>query len=477
MSAFSDLLTTAIKDSGLSIPYLAGQCGISPSLLAKMKSGQRLSDDEQIMNKLLRALRLSDRKYQELLEAYHIERIGSEQYHCYLACIQTINRFNDLDQIPSGYMSRSVSYDFKYRTTFHTRQDLKLVFSYLFDQCLIHHEPMRLIYPSADGFLTDYIIALSHSVPSADQLFPITHIIRLYPSSASRSSYLNIAPVSNALYTLAMSNNYDPYYYYNDDATVQLYPYMVLTPSYALMLDESISNGILLNDPDMLTALQNTYSSQLKKCQPLTLKISDFNNYLSHMLHSLSILSADGREAYSLSSYPCLMTSIPPQMAARHLPPALLSNPGVQDYMRRRAALYNYQMINTFTLSGLEQFMENGIIEELPDGFHTPLSYPERLEILQIFLRSVREGHMHIRLLKEEKLTISAHFNITTYAPGETLFLWKYPQMPFVYDQLLERSFADTLRSFLIFLPDSDFTWNEAESQKLLFEYADQLAK
>ena len=59
----------------------------------------------------------------------------------------------------------------------------------------------------------------------------------------------------------------------------------------------------------------------------------------------------------------------------------------------------------------------------------------------------------------------------------KTLFLWKYPQMPFVYDQLLERSFADTLRSFLIFLPDSDFTWNEAESQKLLFEYADQLAK
>ena len=67
MSAFSDLLTTAIKDSGLSIPYLARQCGISPSLLAKMKSGQRLSDDEQIMNKLLRALRLSDRKYKELL--------------------------------------------------------------------------------------------------------------------------------------------------------------------------------------------------------------------------------------------------------------------------------------------------------------------------------------------------------------------------------------------------------------------------
>ncbi|MCH4190710.1 MAG: hypothetical protein LKF52_00240 [Butyrivibrio sp.] len=477
MSAFSDLLAADIKDSGLSIPYLAGQCGISPSLLAKMKSGQRLSDDEQIMNRLFHALRLSDRKYQELVEAYHIERIGSQKYHCYLACMQTINRFNDLEHIPSGYMNRSVSYEFSYRATFHTRQDIKLVFSYLFDQCLAHHEPMRLIYPSSDGFVSDYIIALSHSVSSAKQLFPITHIIRLYPSSATRSSYLNIAPVSNALYTLAMSNNYDPYYYYNDEAAVQLYPYMVLTPSYALMVDESISNGILLNDPDMIASLQNTYSAQLKKCQPLTLKISDFNEYLSHMLCSLSNLSPDGRKAHSLSSYPCLMTSIPLQIAARHLPSALLNDPRIQEYMHRRNSLYDYEMINTFTLSGLEQFMETGIIEELPDGFHTPLSDSERVEILKSYLHAVREERMHIRLLKEDKLTISHHFNITTYAQGETLFLWKYPQMPFVYDQLLEHSFADTLRDFLIFLPDSDFTWNEEESKKLLFEYADHFVK
>ena len=44
MSTFSDLLAASIKASGLTIPYLASLCGISPSLLAKMKSGQRLSD-------------------------------------------------------------------------------------------------------------------------------------------------------------------------------------------------------------------------------------------------------------------------------------------------------------------------------------------------------------------------------------------------------------------------------------------------
>ena len=276
MSTFSDLLTASIKSSGLTIPYLASLCGISPSLLAKMKSGQRLSDDENIMTALFHSLRLSDRKYHELLQAYHIEKMGSDKYHCYLACLKTISHFNHLENISEHYLNRSISYDFKFQSTFHTLQEIKLVFSYLYDYCQEMHDTMRLIFPAENNFLTDFFVALSHTADSSDQLVPVEHIIRLYPSSSSSSNLSNIFSVSNALYTLAMYNGYKPFYYYSEEATIQLYPYIVLTSSYALLLNETLNDGMLLNDPEIISTLRHTFSQQLGKC-PGTFEVPDLD--------------------------------------------------------------------------------------------------------------------------------------------------------------------------------------------------------
>ena len=121
--------------------------------------------------------------------------------------------------------------------------------------------------------------------------------------------------------------------------------------------------------------------------------------------------------------------------------------------------------------------MQTGILEELPDGFHTPLSMQERLDIVRNFRNLISQGHLHIRLIKENKLNVSRYFNITSYCYGETLFLWKYPNMPFSYNQLQERSVADSFRDFLQFLPESDYTWNEKESIQIISDYIDQLPK
>ena len=475
MSTFSDLLTASIKSSGLTIPYLASLCGISPSLLAKMKSGQRLSDDENIMTALFHSLRLSDRKYHELLQAYHIEKMGSDKYHCYLACLKTISHFNHLENISEHYLSRSISYDFKFQSTFHTLQEIKLVFSYLYDSSQKMHDTMRLIFPAENNFLTDFFVALSHTADSSDQLVPVEHIIRLYPSSSSSSNLSNIFSVSNALYTLAMYNGYKPFYYYSEEATIQLYPYIVLTSSYALLLNETLNDGMLLNDSEIISTLRHTFSQQLGKCLPLVEQIGNNQNYIEQMLQSLTCLSAQNQITYSLSSYPCLMPSIPLQTAMVHLPSEVLQTPGVQNYFIHRNNFYSDQIISIFSLSGLQRFINTGIIEELPDGFHTPFSMEERLEIVHNFMTLINREPLHIRIINENKLTVSRYFNITSYCYGKTLFLWKYPNMPFAYNQLQESSVADSFRDFLQFLPESDFTWNEAESIRIISDYINQL--
>ena len=475
MSIFSDLLTASIQESGLTIPYLATLCGISPSLLAKMKSGQRLSDDESMMTTLFHSLRLSDRKYYELLKAYHIEKIGSDKYHCYLACMKTISNFNHLEQITDHYLNRSVSYDFEFQTTFHTLQESKLVFSYLYDHCQETHDTMRLILPAENNFLSDFFVALSRTAGSSDPLVSVEHIIRLYPSSSSSPNLSNIFSVSNALYTLAMYNEYHPYYYYSDEAVVQLCPYVILTSSYALLLNENLSESILLNDPLRIDALQHTFAQQLEKCLPLVQCIGNNQNYIEKMLHSLLFLASENQGTICLSDSPCLMTSIPMMTAVHHLPAEVLQNPAIQDYFKKRTAFYNYNIISIFSLHGLERFIDTGILEELPDGFHTPLSMPERIEVAHNFKNLVCKGHLHIRIIKENKLTVSRYFNLTSYSYGQTLFLWKYPNMPFVYNQLQERSVADSFRDFLQFLPESDYTWDEAKSIRIFSDYIDQL--
>ena len=477
MSAFSDLLTASIKESGLTIPYLATLCGISPSLLAKMKSGQRLSDDESMMITLFRSLRLSDHKYEELLQTYHIEKIGSSKYHCYLACMKTINHFSDLEHLSESYLNRSVSYDFSFQTTFHTLQENKLIFAYLYDQCQETQDTMHLILPAENNFLSDFFVALSHTVDSSSSLVPVEHIIRLYPSSSSSPSLSNIFSVTNALYTLAMYNEYKPYYYYSEEALVQLFPYVVLTSSYALLLNETLNESILLNDPMIIDSLHKTFKKQLEKCLPLVQCMGNNQNYIEQMLQSLISLTSDSQGTFCLSNYPCLLTSIPLQTAIHHLPPEILQNPAIQNYFTNRSIFYKYNIISIFSLHGLERFMQTGILEELPDGFHTPLSVQERLDIVRNFRNLISQGHLHIRLIKENKLNVSRYFNITSYCYGETLFLWKYPNMPFSYNQLQERSVADSFRDFLQFLPESDYTWNEKESIQIISDYIDQLPK
>lgn len=477
MSTFSDLLTASIKASGLTISYLAALCGISPSLLAKMKSGQRLSDDEDMMATLFHSLRLSDRKYHELIQAYHIEKMGSDKYHCYLACIRTINHFNHLENISEHFLRRSISYDFKFQSTFHTLQEIKLVFSYLYDYCQEKHDTMHLIFPAENNFLTDFFVALSRTTAAVDQPVPVEHIIRLYPSSSSSSNLSNIFSVSNALYTLAMYNEYKPYYYYSEEATVQLYPYVVLTSSYALLLNETLSDGILLKDSEIIPTLQHTFAQQLGKCLPLVQHIGNNRNYIEQMLQTLLHLSLQDQIVYSLSSYPCLMTSIPLQTAMQHLPSEVLQDQGIQDYFRHKSELNSYEIISIFSLSGLQRFISTGILEELPDGFHTPFSMEERFEIAHNFLTIIDKGHLHIRVIRENRLTVSRYFNITSYSYGKTLFLWKYPNMPFAYNQLQESSVADSFRDFLEFLPESDFTWNEAESIHIISDYINRLPK
>ena len=477
MSTFSDLLTTSIKSSGLTIPYLASLCGISPSLLAKMKSGQRLSDDENMMTTLFHSLRLSDRKYHELLQAYRIEKMGSDKYHCYLACLKTINHFNHLENSSEHYLSRSISYDFKFQPIFHTLQEIKLVFSYLYDSSQETHDTMCLIFPAENNFLTDFFVALSRTASSSDQLVPVEHIIRLYPSSSSSSNLSNIFSVSNALYTLAMYNGYNPYYYYSEEAVIQLYPYLVLTSSYALLLNETLNEGMLLNDPEIISTLRHTFSQQLGKCLPLVEQIGNNQNYIAQMLQSLISLSSQEQVTCSLSSYPCLMTSIPPQTAMLHIPPEVLQTPGIRNYFIHRNEFYSDKIISIFSLSGLQMFINTGIIEELPDGFHTPFSMAERLEIARNFINLIERKHLHIRILRENKLTVSRYFNITSYCYGKTLFLWKYPNMPFAYNQLQESSVADSFRDFLHFLAESDFVWDEAESIRIVSDYINQLPK
>ena len=99
----------------------------------------------------------------------------------------------------------------------------------------------------------------------------------------------------------------------------------------------------------------------------------------------------------------------------------------------------------------------------------------ERLEIVHNFMTLINREPLHIRIINENKLTVSRYFNITSYCYGKTLFLWKYPNMPFAYNQLQESSVADSFRDFLQFLPESDFTWNEAESIRIISDYINQL--
>ena len=80
MSDFSNYFKDCIHKNHVNVSLLSRQSGINRTLLQKIIAGNRLPSDESFFEKVLPFMMLSLRQQEELMQLYHIEKIGKEAY-------------------------------------------------------------------------------------------------------------------------------------------------------------------------------------------------------------------------------------------------------------------------------------------------------------------------------------------------------------------------------------------------------------
>ena len=80
MSLFSEKLSYYIKKTRLTLLFLSSVSDLDVSYISKIKKGERLPRNKDLLVPLINALRLSPSEKEDLWNAYKISFIGEERF-------------------------------------------------------------------------------------------------------------------------------------------------------------------------------------------------------------------------------------------------------------------------------------------------------------------------------------------------------------------------------------------------------------
>lgn len=474
MSIFSELLAARIKQSDFTLPYLAEKSGVSLSLITKTKNGTRLPD-EPTMHRLFSALCLSADQTDELLEQYHIERLGRYEYECDMECFKALENLGLSESDMASTFSLSGKYEFQYHSVANSMQDIRLLMLYLYDQSKKSGDTLKVIYPAQDTFLNNLIATVSQVSEDNDRHVNIEHVFRLYPSGQPRSTYKNLEIVSGTLYMLSLNPGYMPYYYYNEDSDKQIYPYLIMNGSYALLINSDLNGGLLINDEDMIESCSREFDKRKKASVPLVKQYFALNDYVSEIMRSFD--NEKISEVCCLSDFPCIMPCVPEDMLISHIIPEIRNVPGIKEYIDKRSIILSYEIINICSADGIRKFIETGIAEEVPNGIHEPLSHKESLMVMKNYMELLDRNRVRLHLIKDPHIHFSDNFEVCSFDKEKTIIMWKYGRLLQQFDFLNEVSVAGAFRNFIEFFVKSPMVYSEKESKKILADMIEKYEK
>src|SRR5699024_9531543 len=122
-----------------------------------------------------------------------------------------------------------------------------------------------------------------------DTTLVISHIICLNNSeqvTSAKKNY-NLHCLMNILPLCTCSYQYQPYYYYDNIISqlesFRLFPYLILTDDYAVILSEKLNTGFLTCQKESLEMLEQIFENYIHQSRPLLTKIENVYDQLRYV--------------------------------------------------------------------------------------------------------------------------------------------------------------------------------------------------
>ena len=429
MSEFSQLLSDYIHNKDIRIYSLSEYCGIDRSLMYKIIHGKRTPASLKTVDKIADYLRLTPGESRELTETYCILQQGRDNFYRRKDMLNFLNNFRNIANA-GGFLPEKADSPQYLRETEALSSESEVnqaVFNIIMQQLRKQGGRIDMLISPDYSFLINLLATAGQPDCPAE----INHIICLNNSEqidADKKNY-NLHCLMNILPLCSSGCRYRPRYYYDNIAsrldTFRLFPFMILTDDSAVLLSETLREGLFTSQPDLLGLFNTIYRQYTQLSRPLLQKIDSAYEQLRYIQE---FIAEDSPAEYSFQMTPCMTYLLTDDFLEKYVNPDLPAREQFIRNLREHIKITHdrYQAAEQtiiFSEEGLADFLDTGMIEEYPvDIYNRPLT-EDRIKLVQCFIEECRKHFRHFRMLRHSIGTVRNGANIyITEKSGYLLF-------------------------------------------------------
>ncbi len=432
MTQFSDRLKKYFDRRGMTVVALAKQLSIDRATLHKIISGERRPVSVELVENLSRLLLLSVDETNELMEMYKISVMGENVYRRRLRVKHMIERLSELDgrMIPvSGNGGLEAAPPIKV--------------------CFSHDELLRYVSPllaesvrNGSGIKVlgqpgDKLKELQALCVAGEGL--IEHIICFDNSTSDNSGGYNLEIFPDICEFAFCYSNYRPLCYYDNIAahinSMTVLPVLLVTDDFAMCAEKDLGSGVVYKDPMAVRFYRREFDRLRDNCysflqvdkdfEQMLLRTNEYPKYTLTLDHQPSIVLAldDSQIRHMLSAGSDYINMVIKR----------------GEMLKERFLGMGY--INLFTESGLNEFLETGISDELSMPQFLAMPKDERLKVLRKMILLAENGDYEYRVVNDSyapkglrvSLLESSNVKLVSHLPDRSMAFVNVTEQSIVY--------------------------------------------
>lgn len=470
---FGEYLRELIKKNDLRISALARQTGIERTTLSKAVSGQRVLP-YHALDRIISHLRLTPMEEKKLRYFYEeqFEQKGVRESREIID--KLFSDLSSLDFSMAAFEERKLLVNIeeyvKDRLIFTGSMNVELLLRMILSEELSKENgKIEMTIPPRYGFLNQ---ELMQRYLSEDVNADITQIIAFDTSEGVDGNLHNLKYFCQVLpFCLLSYQRYHPYYYYDEYVKKQYmdpFPYFMVTSNCVICLSENGSEAMLLRSEEQVFYYHRHFQNLLSQCHDL---IKYTVNPIEMLKSYAERTDADGY--YTIMDQPCFGKYYSDEFIDEHIHQSV----PYREYLLESAE-NRFRVLRTaknfytlYTKSGLQRFMDTGVLDDFPEILVKPFSMEVRKKLMNQMAVDIVSGKNVARIL--EPGIFPDYLSITTSLDsGVGFFLTQ--QSPLKEDffsiHLEEPSLCKAFHGWLLGLAESRYALSAEDTAKVMLD-------
>lgn len=479
MTSFADTLRRFLDRKRATIYTISKLSGIDRSRIQHMKTGKRSPANAEEVLSIAHAMMLNPGETNELLSAWHISHMGEENYRRREQVRNIISSFYDTNA------ASKLAFHVGSHTTLSVPEPMKTIVGQN-NVNLILRAALETEAEKASGRISiiaqpeySYLFNCLASLDLNRRGTQVEMVLVFDKNEDSGATSYNLNILRQLIPLFFQCENFRASYVYGDVSSlfsaVSFMPFKVITSDYALFVSYEQDKAVLYTDSDMRKFIEESFQRQLSVASPVCHAFHPTPaEYVASTFNSPKEFAAG--DWHELLYQPCLPCFCPEDILLDRLnmeiiPAELL--PLIREYMGKVRDRFS-RCLNAFTLEGLRLFMDTGRVTEIPDFMYTYLEPAQRLVLLKNMVDAADAGRFHPSIIYTEKFTVPSPLCIVAPSEQSAIIYYFSPDKGQYTFRLQEMSLVQAFYDFLVFLSESPFVRNEADSIQMLHKVYDE---